>query len=90
MCQRRRSASLRAEEEPMSIPDPDPLCPGRYVTDGTHLLRIVAALGHSPHSGLIELEDARSLELVLIPREDLRRLRRVRASREPAPLAGTA
>jgi hypothetical protein len=63
------------------------MCTGQYVTDGTRLLRIVTALGLPPHGGLLELEDCRSLEVLLVSVDDLRRLRRVWPSIGPAAAA---
>jgi hypothetical protein len=69
------------------MPMTTPTCTGHYVTDGTRLLRIVGALGLPPHGGLLELEDCRSLEVLLVSAEDLRRLRRVWPSTGPAAVA---
>jgi hypothetical protein len=73
----------------MSMRKPNRLCPGHYVTDGGRLLRIVTALGRRAQGGLIELEDCRSLEPILIRTEDLRRLQRVRPSNGRVPVAGS-
>jgi hypothetical protein len=71
----------------MSTRDPHRMRPGQYVTDGTRLLRIVTALERRAQGGLIELEDCRSLELILIRIEDLGQLRRVQPSKEPVAVA---
>jgi hypothetical protein len=51
--------------------------PGRYLTDGTHLFRLVTPPERPPFGGLVELEDSRSLQHVLLYAEDLWRMRRV-------------
>jgi hypothetical protein len=59
--------------------------PGSYLTDGTRLFRL---LGRFPGGdrGLAGLEDCRSLELVLLPAEELRQLSlRPVVARGPVP-----
>jgi hypothetical protein len=55
--------------------------PGRYLTDGLHLFRLLVPPGHPPHGGFVELEDAATLERVLVRVSDLRQLRRVTTAR---------
>jgi len=54
--------------------------PSRYLTDGVHLYRFIGWVGRSVQATLAELEDCRSLDVVLVTREDLvaSRLRPVR------------
>lgn len=49
---------------------------GRYLTDGVHLYRAIGAFGEA--GGLVGLEDCRSLEVILLRAEDVRRLRAVK------------
>ena len=51
--------------------------PGRYLTDGARLFRIVAPRAQPPHGGLSAVEDCHSLDVVLMRADQLRRLRRV-------------
>jgi hypothetical protein len=55
--------------------------PGHYVTDGARLFRLVDPPERPPHVGFIELEDARSLEHVVLRATDVRRMRSVEAQR---------
>ena len=50
----------------MSAPDYDERRPGRYLTDGTQLYRFITPVGRPPHGGLVELENCRSLDHVLV------------------------
>lgn len=45
---------------------------GRYITDGLNLYRVIGRIGPSSDASLLELEDCRSLELVVIPITQLR------------------
>jgi hypothetical protein len=60
-------------QPPTRSPQADDGRPGNYLTDGTRLFRF---LGRFPSGGrcLAGLEDCHSLELVLLPVEDLGRL----------------
>ena len=63
--------------------DVDATRPGRYLTDGARLFRIVAPPVQPPHGGLLAVEDCHSLDVVLVGADQLRRLRRV--ARAPRP-----
>ncbi len=58
-----------AAEEPLE--DRGPLC--RYFTDGANLYRFVGWVGRSIEAKLAELEDCRSLDILLIPAQELLR-----------------
>jgi hypothetical protein len=47
----------------------------RYLTDGTNLYRVVDALRGSRGHAVVGVEDCRSLELILLPADELRALR---------------
>lgn len=49
--------------------------PGGYLTDGLNLYRFIGWVGGSMHAALAELEDCRSLDVVLVRAEELRRAR---------------
>jgi hypothetical protein len=51
--------------------------PGHYVTDGAKLFRLVDPAERTPHVGFVELEDARSLEHIVMRATDVRRMRAV-------------
>jgi hypothetical protein len=51
--------------------------PSRYLTDGTHLFRLLADRRRPPHGGLSLVEDCRTLDVRFIDRDELRRLRPV-------------
>jgi hypothetical protein len=59
--------------------------PGRYLTDGVRLYRVVAALASPSGRAMVELEDCRSLEVVLMPADQLDPL----ALRAVRPASGT-
>ena len=48
---------------------------GRYLTDGINLYRVVDALRGSRGRPVVGVEDCRSLELILLPADELRELR---------------
>ena len=54
----------------------------RYLTDGLNLYRIVGHVGRSVNDLLVELEDCRSLEILVVTVQELRRgrLRPVRVA----------
>ena len=47
----------------------------RYLTDGINLYRVVDALRGSHGHAVVGVEDCRSLELILLPADELRALR---------------
>jgi hypothetical protein len=47
----------------------------RYLTDGTNLYRVVDALRSPRGRPVVGIEDCRSLELILLPADELRALR---------------
>jgi hypothetical protein len=59
---------------------PHPSDGGRYLTDGVNLYRAVGTFGETAATGLVGLEDCRSLDVILFAPEHLSRLRTV----EPA------
>lgn len=44
--------------------------PGRYVTDGLNLFRLMRSVGDMVDGGVVALEDCRSLDVVLLPIDD--------------------
>jgi len=50
---------------------------GRYLTDGIHLYRAVGTVGETAATGLIGLEDCRSLDVILVAPENINQLRTV-------------
>lgn len=48
---------------------------GRYLTDGRRLFRHLGHLGDPLRDGLVQLEDCRSLDVVLVPWDEFRDLR---------------
>ncbi len=51
-------------------PAPDALEPGRYLTDGTHLFRVMSRFNVPPETVLVVLEDCVTLDLIpLVPSE---------------------
>ncbi len=50
---------------------PPPRGGHRYVTDGVNLYRVVCWLSRPVGSRMVELEDCRSLDCVLVTHEDL-------------------
>lgn len=49
--------------------------PAGYLTDGVNLYRFIGWVGRSMQTALVELEDCRSLEVVLVRAEELGRAR---------------
>ena len=64
-----------AREAPPAVPVGTEGETARYLTDGTNLYRVVDGLRGSPGHAVVGVEDCRSLELVLLPADELRALR---------------
>ena len=51
----------------------DPDAPGRYLTDGERLFRLVEPFDHPGRGGVVGLEDCCSLDVVFVPAEEFAR-----------------
>jgi len=67
-----------------SCPRPEPHPAHRYFTDGVNLYRFVGWVNRSVSAMLAELEDCRSLEVVVVSAEDL-----ARSTLRPVPIQST-
>ena len=64
-------ARTRRRGGPLASATPDVArTPGRYVTDGRRLFRLVEPFDHPVRGGIVGLEDCRSLEVVLVPTDE--------------------